>query len=580
MAVITPNTDIYLLKVPLEIDETNQLTFANATAQYNYFNSLPKLVVEDYTYQRKDGTIRFAANFDDVINYNYVMYRNTEYSNKWFYAYITDMAYVNDNVTVISIKTDVWQTWQFDLTYKPVFVEREHVNDDTPYLNTVPEDIDTGEPVVNKVSEVLDAFSDPSHGGSGADSWVILMGVTQAPTKDKTPTEFRMYNGLFQGLYFLVFTSVESAQNVIRMYDEESKSEAIYSLCMTPKSLYPAAIFTNPHTWVYQKQGISDITAVLYIPTNTNGGWTNTLMTSKTLEPNYRVSTFEPTEVRVYNVDGYEFHNNKMFTYPYCYMYITNNGGNDCIYRWEDFKLKFLTESNQPVPDAKFNVYGAVSTSPATKLVPVNYKQLYSTTPLTDVPNYSYGMSGQKFAACSWSSDYFTNWLTQNGTNILNSMAGTFANAAISGTASALTLNPVGLASTTTNLLTSVGSTMSSIYQASLVPDQAKGDVNCGDINYSIGKTGFTLQVMSIRYEYARRIDQYWDMFGYKVNTVKVPNITGRRNWNYVKTIGCYIDADIPQADLEEIKGLFDKGITLWHNPATFADYSQNNDII
>jgi hypothetical protein len=69
-------------------------------------------------------------------------------------------------------------------------------------------------------------------------------------------------------------------------------------------------------------------------------------------------------------------------------------------------------------------------------------------------------------------------------------------------------------------------------------------------------------------------------MFGYKVNRVKVPNITGRRNWNYVKTIGCYIDADIPQTDLEQIKEMFDRGITLWHNPATFVDYSQNNDII
>ena len=44
MAVIAPQTDVYLLKVPLEIDEVNQLTFANTTAQFNYFNSLPKCI--------------------------------------------------------------------------------------------------------------------------------------------------------------------------------------------------------------------------------------------------------------------------------------------------------------------------------------------------------------------------------------------------------------------------------------------------------------------------------------------------------------------------------------------------------
>ena len=85
---------------------------------------------------------------------------------------------------------------------------------------------------------------------------------------------------------------------------------------------------------------------------------------------------------------------------------------------------------------------------------------------------------------------------------------------------------------------------------------------------------------MSIRPEYARIIDGYFSAYGYKVNTIKIPNVTGRTNWNYVKTVGCYIDADIPQEDLQEIKNLFDKGITFWHNPLTFRDYSQSNAIV
>ena len=80
MPVIAPQTDVYLLKVPLEINDINQLTFANALSQFNYFNSLPKLEIENYTYQRKDGTIRFGGNFDDLISFNYVMYRNEAYS--------------------------------------------------------------------------------------------------------------------------------------------------------------------------------------------------------------------------------------------------------------------------------------------------------------------------------------------------------------------------------------------------------------------------------------------------------------------------------------------------------------------
>ena len=84
---------------------------------------------------------------------------------------------------------------------------------------------------------------------------------------------------------------------------------------------------------------------------------------------------------------------------------------------------------------------------------------------------------------------------------------------------------------------------------------------------------------MSIRQEYARCIDDYFSMFGYKTNRVKIPNITGRTNWNYVKTLGCNIIGDVPQGDMQEIKSIFNNGVTLWHNPSTFMDYSQNNAI-
>lgn len=85
---------------------------------------------------------------------------------------------------------------------------------------------------------------------------------------------------------------------------------------------------------------------------------------------------------------------------------------------------------------------------------------------------------------------------------------------------------------------------------------------------------------MSIKKEYLKIIDDYFSMFGYKVNETKIPNLTGRRNWNYVKTIDINIEANIPQADLTEIKEEFNSGITIWHNTSTFLDYSQNNDII
>ena len=42
MAAITPSTNLFLLKNTNNLSKQNQLTFANATAQHNYFNSLTK----------------------------------------------------------------------------------------------------------------------------------------------------------------------------------------------------------------------------------------------------------------------------------------------------------------------------------------------------------------------------------------------------------------------------------------------------------------------------------------------------------------------------------------------------------
>lgn len=148
---ITPQTDIRLLKTPFTIDNKNQLTFTNKETQADYFLSLPYIEKSNCSYQRKDNVIRFPAHIDTIIDYNYVIYRNNNYSDKWFYAFITNMRYVNDNMTEVEIKTDVFQTWQFDIIYKNSFVEREHVISDKIGEHTIPEGLETGELIVDNI---------------------------------------------------------------------------------------------------------------------------------------------------------------------------------------------------------------------------------------------------------------------------------------------------------------------------------------------------------------------------------------------------------------------------------------------
>ena len=135
-------------------------------------------------------------------------------------------------------------------------------------------------------------------------------------------------------------------------------------------------------------------------------------------------------------------------------------------------------------------------------------------------------------------------------------------------------------ASALVNGALAVANQLGSVYQHSLQPNSAKGNVNGGDINVCDKKNGFFFYKMTIKDEYARIIDNYFSMFGYKVNIVKVPNITSRRNWNYIKTINCNFSGDIPQTDLNIIKTMFNNGTTLWHNPDTIYNYNESNDII
>ena len=235
--MITPDSDIYLLKVPFEMDNENQLTFTDATAQYNYFMGLSdKLELENATYQRKDGMLRWAGSFDDIVGYNYCMYQNTHFSNKWFFAYIEDLKFENPSMTSIKLKTDVFQTWQFDIVYKNMFVEREHVNDDTTGKNILPENLEVGEMICNSYSKdtTMDsATSDLTYVVSSAiNLWIISASTDKYVTA--TPTQ---YNGILSGTQYFRFDTASDLQTKLQDVATRGQIEAINGIFMAPKSL-------------------------------------------------------------------------------------------------------------------------------------------------------------------------------------------------------------------------------------------------------------------------------------------------------------------------------------------------------
>lgn len=591
MAVITPNTDVILLKVPLELDEINQLTFASATAQYNYFYGLSgKKVFDKFTYQRKDNTIKVEALIDDLYDYNYVMYKNTNHGTKWFYAFITNMEYVSDKVTSISIKTDVWQTWQFALTFKPVLVDREHTNNDSIGANTLPEGLELGEMVANGGTSNFGISS------NDLQKFIVVADVTMVenPGSDQTLTfswsdssttmPSSYVNGIPSGCYRIIIGeggsySLPAINNFISVYNKAGLSDAIASIYVLPKNIINSSDYKTGLT--LSTTGAAPFASATGLSLITSSGLNPTSMT-----------TFNVTAPSTIN--GYTPKNNKLLTYPYCYFNVSNNAGTSIPYHYEDFYYSLQTRW------VSFRVEGVCTQGGAVKAVPQDYKNITdNTATIASTGNaYDYSVTGAKYPICSWTTDAYTNWLTQNAINMKSEWTSTLVAGAIGIGATALTAGmgaaALGMSVTGAALYGAAGGAIKAggdligtareqhlaKTQANLVPDQSHGNANVGDLVFSKLNCQFTYLPMSIKAEYARCIDEYFQQYGYKCNRVKVPNITGRTNWNYVKTVGCYIKADIPQDDLQEIKNMFDRGVTFWHNPSTFMDYTQSNAIV
>lgn len=548
--VVTPDSRIILLKSPLKLDHSNQITFANSTAQFNYFYGLTKLEHGSFSYIRKDGVVRIPTHitendglptYEDLLGYNYCMYQNTHYKSKWFYAFITDVTYANDGMATITLETDVFQTWQFDIIYMNSFVEREHVSDDTIGNHTIPEGLETGEYVINDAGWVANFLS--------PENCYVCMGVSYVPDGSSFVNDNRYYGGIYSGLINIVFKTMGDASKFIRAYDQIGRGDAIITCYMIPSAL----CVLTAQSWLSGDLG--DETGIIFAPLPSTSG-VQTISSSITIARNT-------------TLNGYTPKNNKMFTYPYNCLSISNNAGTQAEFRYEDF-----TNASP-----EFKMIGIETAGCPILLLPKNYKK-YTDDVYAPDHLYNYGLSAGKFPMCSWSTDLYTNWMTQNGINILGTTIDAPTKMAIGGSLEALTgagaMDVEGIGSGLGKMFGAVQEQ----YRHSMQSPRINGQTTIGDLAYSNKELTMTYYKMSVRYEYAKIIDDFFTMYGYKVNSLKTPNIHKRTYWDYIKTIEINLEGNIPEKDLDEIRRMFNAGCTFWHDTTKFLDYSQTNSII
>ena len=149
--------------------------------------------------------------------------------------------------------------------------------------------------------------------------------------------------------------------------------------------------------------------------------------------------------IRNESFSDYTPKNNKLLCYPYNYMLVSNNVGNNLLLKYENFDWEYdeLVQANV----AQILIEMAFCIGSSIRLVPKNYKKISK--------NYDESLSLAKFPVCSWSADSFTNWLTSQAVNLSTDVVATGISVA--------TGNVVGS-------LSSMAGMLGQFYSASLLP--------------------------------------------------------------------------------------------------------------
>lgn len=546
-----PSSTIYLCNVPIDSTYQNEIYFANRTTQQNYFESKVVKTFSDYLTvrtTRPDGSfqssVKVGANIDVLrsLPCNYMYYQNANHGMRYFYAFITKIIYVNENTTELVFETDVYQTWLFDVRLLESYVVREHSATDMAGDNLVPEKFNFQDYHYFKIYEE-----------NTLDEWGYLVGCTDNDLNDPSVWEElfggssnpvingKMMSGIYQGLFFYYFHN-ENRMNQFLNEVVEKNGDCVMFIAVVPK-------FSVSGNTI----GANDADRA------SGQGWL--YYSDKPAEKDIRLENI----ASYVTFDGYIPKNYKLYTSPFFKLVVTNHQGQEAEYNIEDF--------GQPT-QILFTMYGDVSANPSVMLVPNDYQGIN--------PNIDCGITITGFPQASYNTDTFKLWLAKNQYgvaldtigNIGQIVAGVMAMGAspVSGGIS----GAIGLG-TIANGAQGVLSTMNGVYQASREPNKAQGGGGKTNLLTSMKMNKFDFYVRFIKKEHAIAVDNFFTMYGYQTNKLKVPNVDSRPYFNYVQTVDVNIVGAIPNEDMEILKSIYNKGVTLWKSHATVGDYSVNN---
>lgn len=602
---IAPDTLIYLIKnIKLDPFYQNTIYFADEGAQETYFKNKAYTVLDKHTYQRKTrGVIRVGMPIATVYGTSYMMFKNTSFENKWFYAFVTNYEYVNDDTTDIYYEIDIIQTYFFDYILLQSMVERmSQPLSDAIGANLIPEGLDTGEYMYDEISD--------SHLLWTGDWQIVVFTTLNNNGTAQSTIDGSIMGGLYSGLNYYAFNTDASGVAAVNAYLEQVSAcgaeSSVVSIVMIPKILmdnigpsdatYSFTVdMSSPALGNYVPRNKKLLTAPyrgIYL-TNGQGGvasyaaeyFSNTVLPSFVLHFSLGAVSdclVQPVGYRggarqfgleltgfpqcAYTTDGYKAwmaRNSGFLTLNQTELEVQNKYQAQAI----DIQQSGIDIQRQGSSiDLKYDRIGTQNTLSGLRL-----QSQQQSTAGAQIGSFFNNLKNLDFSGTNYALEQ-NNLARQNATQSLDyaremsGIQGQMYNNQSSALNNQKALN---------NAMTQLGVQQLAMQKhvASLTPPQFHG-VSVGSASKQFGDFGYHAGKFRIREDYANRIDDFFDMYGYAQNRIMPPYRNTRKHWTYLKTKGAlFQNLNVPSDEMAAIQRLYDGGIRWWKDGDAIGGY-------
>lgn len=579
--VIAPQTIIHLIEgCPLD-DDYEHTIYWGPTQQadqiayftHNIGNGDTRVFHDfvNYTYQRVEkGKVRVEISgsnrtADALMSCNYISFKNDSYNGKWFFGFVESVEYINNKVAEITFKIDALQTWHFDYALQKCMVERQHVDNDTPGFNTIPENLEYGDYYFTDQGMINlgNVYADES-----TPEYYIVVAATCTFEGDSYEDIVKenivdWYGGLYDGVYsacaYNVFMWPKTVNEFLDAVYQANKADSIVAVFMVPSGFF--VVGTKPIDYNRKTGGFS--------PSEYQGGDEGVYGTGGisggTIRKSPQIISREfdrPTSFPYPNTQStYTPRNRKLLISPYCKMVVTNNNTEKAEYNYEYFHGLWNTK-------VMLSCACALSAEPEAGLWPRKYKGMEN--------NYPEKLVIKDFPLCCYSIDSFKAWIAQRrsqitvgyGIDAVNAGLGIFQAKSADSPASKMGGVAAGIGSVDRAAMRTA-----QIIDNSTLPPHAMG-TQTNTFNMALEIQGFHVYLAQIRAWYAEKLDGFFDRFGYRQDKFLMPERNVRPHYTYLKTTNCEILGSMPMEYYKEIISIYNRGVTWWNNPVECGHYT------